>query len=70
MMLAIILVLYAVVFLTDFRLSLKNGKLGEKALYLGLMALSFSVLVLNELGVDIPSPAKPIEAAVHALFGI
>lgn len=70
MMLAILIATYLGALALDFRPSLKECAAGEKALYLALMAIGFSVLVLDELGVKIPSPATPIEDALRALLGI
>ena len=70
MMLAILLAAYSGIVLFDFRRRLRGAKACVRALYLALLFLSFSVLTLHELGVEIPSPAKPIEGAVRALFGV
>ena len=70
MMLAILAALYAGALIFDFRPNMKGSAKGERALYLGLLVVSFSLLALNELGVRVPSPAVPIKQAVEALFHI
>lgn len=70
MMLAILLTVYAAVLLVDFRSLAKQCAPGVRALYLTLLSISFAVLTLDELGVSVPSPAKPIQQAIQALFGI
>ena len=70
MMPAIVVALYAAVLAFDFRVRLADRPKGAKALYLTLMAVSFFVLMLYALGVNVPSPAKPIQEAVQALFHI
>jgi len=70
MMIAIILALYACVLLTDFRPLAKACAPGIKALYLSLMAISFAVLTIHELGGKVPSPSKLIEQLVRTLFGV
>ena len=70
MMIAILLAIYAGVLIFDFRPLAKLCAPGVRALYLILLSVSFAVLVLHELGVPVPSPAKPIEQGIQALFGI
>ncbi len=70
MMPAIVIALYAAVLALDYRPRLKGRPKGEKALYLALMAVGFSVMLLYALDVKVPSPAKPIEQAVEALFHV
>ncbi|NLD58971.1 MAG: hypothetical protein GX647_04875 [Clostridiales bacterium] len=70
MMIAILLTVYLGTLLIDFRAHLKDSKALVKALYLALLFVSFSVLTLYEFGVEIPSPAGPIQDAVRALFGV
>jgi uncharacterized membrane protein len=70
MMPAIVTALYAAVIVFDFRRHVMKKPKGEKALYLMLMAVSFSVMMLYALGVTVPSPAKPIGQAVEALFHV
>lgn len=72
MMIAILIVLYLCVLFMDFRSLQKTGALGVKVVYLSMLTISFAALMLSELGVPLPSPAKPIEQAVKAvqsLFG-
>lgn len=72
MMVAILIVLYLCVLFMDFGSIQKTGTPGVKVVYLSMLAISFAALMLNELGVTLPSPAKPIEQAVktvQSLFG-
>jgi len=70
MMLFIVAAAYAATLSFDFRLHLKESAKGEKILYLTLMLISLIPLVMNALDIPVPSPAKPIEQAVKALFRI
>ncbi|MEA4896818.1 MAG: hypothetical protein VB067_05325 [Christensenellaceae bacterium] len=72
MTIAILIVLYLCVLLIDFGSIRKTCAPGMKVLYLSLLVISFAALMLSELGVTLPSPAKPIVQAVKAvrsLFG-
>ncbi len=66
----IIVVLFIIVYLFDYRPILKSGDIKEKILHGAILAISFSVLMLNSFGVSIPSPSEPIQKAIHAMFGI
>jgi hypothetical protein len=70
MMLCILAATYALALVFDFRLRLRQSPPGEKALYLALLAISLVPLLLNALGVPVPSPAKPIADAVKAVFHV
>ena len=70
MMPAMVVALYLAVLAFDFRTHLMKRPKGEKALYLALLLISFSVLMPYALGVTVPSPAKPIQQAVQALFQV
>jgi hypothetical protein len=70
MMLAIVAAAYAAALFFDFRPRLKDSAKGEKVLYLLLMAISLAPLLLDALAIPVPSPAKPIEQAVKALFHV
>lgn len=54
----------------DFLPRISGSSKGEKALYLALMAAGLTLLVLYALDAPVPSPAKPIEQAVRAIFGV
>ncbi len=69
-MLVIVAATYAAALAFDFRPRLAESGKGEKILYLAMMLLSLVPLVLNALDVKVPSPAKPIEQAVKALFHV
>jgi hypothetical protein len=70
MIVAILVAIYLCVLFLDFRPLLKQCKSGFKVLYIAMLAVSLSVLMLFELGVDIPSPTMPIERVISALFGV
>lgn len=70
MILFIVAAAYAATLAFDFRPRLKGSAKGEKILYLALMTISLVGLVLNALDIPVPSPAKPIEQAVKALFRV
>lgn len=69
MILSIVITLYAAVIVFDYLPGRSADPRGLKALYLALTAVSFAVMVLAGLGVQVPSPADPITAAVRAIFG-
>jgi len=70
MMLSILAVTYVLTLALDFRPRLRDSPPGEKALYLALLMISLVPLILNALGVPVPSPAKPISDAVKAVFHV
>lgn len=66
----IVVILFIFVYLFDYKPILKNGGIKEKILHGAILAISFSILILNSFGVSIPSPSEPIQKAIHAMFGI
>jgi len=70
MMLFILAAAYSAALLFDFKPRLRDSAKGEKALYLALMVISLAPLVLNALDITVPSPTKPIVAAVKAVFRV
>ncbi len=69
MILVIVVALYAAVIVLDFLPSRGADARGVRGLYLVLTAVSFAVLVLFALGIQVPSPSEPIREAVTAIFG-
>ena len=70
MMLAILIAVYVGALVFDLRPRLKTAPKGAVALYIVLMAVSFTLLTMSQLGVKVPSPAPPIKEAVQAIFGL
>jgi len=67
---AIISIIFAaLVLLIDFFPKRKEEGTKANVLYLVLLSIGLCVLVLHELGVNIPSPAEPIKKLVEAVFG-
>ena len=69
MILAIVIALYAAVIALDFLPAAGTDPRGVRALYLVLTALSFVLLSLHIVGVQVPSPTDPIREVITALFG-
>ena len=65
---AIILAVFIVVLAADFPLLRQSTSLLEKLVYIVLMAFSFCILLLNALGVSLPSPSQWIITAVKAII--
>jgi predicted PurR-regulated permease PerM len=72
MLTVIVILLFAGVMAFDFAPQMKrpDARRKDAAVYLALIALSFTVLLLYSLHVTIPSPAEPITDAVKSLFPI
>lgn len=69
MMPAILIAFCACTLAFDFRKNLRARPIGEKVVYLALMLIGFAVLMLNEFGVPIPSPAFPIQNFIKSMTG-
>lgn len=63
----IVLLVFAGTVVFDL-LPLKKRPKKQNAVYLALLSAGFIVLMLYSLGVEVPSPAKPITALVKMLF--
>lgn len=71
MMLAILVAIYLGALVFNLRPRLKAAPpRGEVALYLTLLAVSFTLLTMSQLGVKIPPPSMPIREVVRAIFHI
>ena len=68
-MLILMGVTYAAAIVFDFRPRLAESGKCEKIL-LAILFISLVPLVLNAMDVKVPSPAKPIEQAVKAMFHV
>jgi len=66
----IIVLLFIFVYLFDYKPVLMDGNTKEKILHGSIMAISFCILMLHSLGVQIPSPTDSIEKMIHSIFGI
>lgn len=64
----IVVVLYAVIFLTDFIPYFKTTGTKDKIVYGSFMLVSFVVLILYSLGIKVPSPTTPIKDAIDAIL--
>ncbi len=70
MIAAIHTALFACILAFDFRLNLKGAKVGEKVVYLTILIIGYALTMAVCLGIQIPSPAYPIQNAVRAIFGV
>ena len=69
-MFVIVILLYAAVgFYEIFPLAKAKEKKRELVLYSILFSLAFTISLLLSLGVEIPSPADPIEKVVMFVLG-
>lgn len=69
-MIVLVLLLYASVLFYDLSTAPATVSKRTKAVYFGLMAISFVLLALHCLDVPIPSPTDAITQALDALFPI
>lgn len=67
MLTLIVICLFAGVVLFDWLPSKKRPK-KHSVIYFALLSVSFGVLILFSLGVDIPGPSEPIGALVETVF--
>lgn len=66
----ITIALYAGILVLDYGPNMRDKRRGEKLAYLALLTAGFVLATLHAAGVQVPSPAFPIEHAVHAIFGV
>lgn len=69
-MVILISFLYLGILALDFRPNLKGARRRDKAVYLAVLTAGCALAVIHALGVNVASPAYPIQRAVHALFGV
>ncbi len=70
MVTAIIITVYLLVVIFDFKPTVKSGKKKEYLVYLIFLTMSFTVLLLYGLDIKIPGPTDLIIQAIKGLFGI
>ncbi len=61
--------IYAFFILLDVIPMARNKQWKVLVIYIGLITTAFVLTMLMELGVKLPSPAKPIERIVTAIIG-
>lgn len=66
--LAIVLITYVLIFIFDFMPLLKKDNKKIVLFYIGTSIFTLIILILYSLGVTVPSPAKPIEAAIKSII--
>ncbi len=65
---AIVVLLFAYILVKDFISHWKNTGVKDKAVYMALMLLSFSVLILFTFDIPVPSPSGPIRDLIDTIF--
>lgn len=68
MLTIIVLALFGFIFLVDCRPTLKTVQRKEKIWYLSIMSISFAILILYSLDIQIPSPSVGITNVLVSLF--
>jgi hypothetical protein len=69
-MILLIILVYAVIGFFEISALIKQQKMKEIILYSFVFLSAFVLSILINLGVQIPSPAKPIENTVKIIKGI
>jgi hypothetical protein len=67
MLTVIVIMLYAFVILFDFIPRRKERPVIAVVVYCAIMAVSFMVLILYSLGIQVPGPSEAIENMVNTL---
>jgi len=67
MLTVIVIMLYALVILFDFIPHRKERPVIAGVIYCAMMAVSFVVLILYSLGIQVPGPSEAIENMVNTL---
>ncbi|MEA4823619.1 MAG: hypothetical protein VB111_05825 [Clostridiaceae bacterium] len=70
MMIALCIILFVVFFIFDFMPIVRQKSAKTTWIYGLLFTVSFVVLILNEMGVDIPSPAPAIEYFISTMLNL
>ncbi|PKM94849.1 MAG: hypothetical protein CVU84_07955 [Firmicutes bacterium HGW-Firmicutes-1] len=68
-MVILILILYILVVLLDFMPIYKQRNKKSNLIYIGLIIIAITLSIAIEMGIDIPSPAKPLKNIVSYLIG-
>lgn len=69
MFVAVVILYYLIIYIYDYITLYKQKKTPDTYVNVILSLVSFVVAVLLSLGINIPSPAKPIETLITSLFG-
>ena len=70
MMAVLITLLYLGILVLDFRPNLRGARRRDKVVYLAILTTGCALAAMQTMGVNVASPAYPIQRAVHALFGV
>lgn len=68
-MMLLLILFYIVVGILEISALLRKNQKKELILYSSIFLLAFTLSILINLGVEIPSPAKPIENIVEMVKG-
>lgn len=68
-MFVLVILAYLLIGIIEIVPMIKKGEKKELLLYSFLFFSAFGLSLLLSLGVEIPSPAKPIQKAVEAVIG-
>ncbi|MEM1483265.1 hypothetical protein V6615_00145 [Oscillospiraceae bacterium PP1C4] len=66
----IIVVLYLLVVLIDFLPTVGEKAKKDKWIYVVVLACSFSILMLTNLGIEIHGPSELIKSTIEKMFSI
>ncbi|MPM09260.1 hypothetical protein SDC9_55576 [bioreactor metagenome] len=68
MLTVIVLLLYTLVIVFDFVPTRKERKIKGNIVYWSILSISFCVLILYSLDIEVPSPSGPIRYIVEKIF--
>lgn len=69
-MVIIVIIVTLSIIIFDWQILLKNTGTMEKTVYLSLMSVSFIVMILYSIGIDMPSLSLAIETVLNSIFHI
>jgi uncharacterized membrane protein len=69
MYLPLVVLMYFIIFLLEGLPLLKDKQKGSLILYFTIFIISFSLMSMITLGVEVPSPSEPIKKVVFILLG-
>lgn len=69
MILAIVLVIYFAIICTDFRVVIKKKSKKVTIIYSTVLSITFCLMVITSLGIQIPSPSMMIKDVIISFMG-
>lgn len=69
-MFALCLAIYLIIIIFDFIPIAKKGNKKITSVYLIIILISFTLTILHDLGIELPSPMTPITSIIKKVTGV